>query len=58
MAAVLLGVLGPFDLATMSRWEVIGLLIGATGAGTMAVAAAAWILKMPEIRWILSRRGM
>ena len=57
MAAVLIGVLQPFELDTMSRWQVVGLLLGATGAGTLAVAASAWLLKMPEIRWIFSRRG-
>lgn len=58
MAAVLIGVLAPFDLATMSRWEVISLLLGSTGAGAGAVVGTAWMLKMPEIRWILSRRGL
>jgi len=57
MTAALIGLLMPFDLPGLSRGAVVGLLITATLIGAGIVGLGAYLLRMPELMWILRRRA-
>jgi putative peptidoglycan lipid II flippase len=52
MALVVWVVLQPFDVFRMDRLRVIAVLGAACAVGAVTVFLGAWLLRMPELRWL------
>ncbi len=55
MAAVVIAVLRPFDVAALGWVQVLGLLLAAVAAGGATFAAVSLLTGQSEPRWLLSR---